>query len=294
MINGRIMDKKESMMNRMKSRKRMSLIGQILLYAASLILLALSFIPIILMVLLSLKSNVQIYGNFWSLPAPIQWDNYRIAVNMLIPNMVNSTLLVPVATLFTVLLSAMSGYVFARLKFPAKNFLFVLVLSWMMIPGILTLTSSYKLIQDLGMYNTWWALMLPWVAGGQVFGILLCRTFIANHPAALFEAARIDGATELKSFYKIALPLAKPILATLAIMTMMGNYNDFIWPLMVIESNSKQMITVAIRVFQSATGTLDIGSMVAGFVFATIPLLVLFLFGSRLYIEGITSGAVKT
>lgn len=281
-------------MNRMKSRKRMSLIGQILLYAASLILLALSFIPIILMVLLSLKSNVQIYGNFWSLPAPIQWDNYRIAVNMLIPNMVNSTLLVPVATLFTVLLSAMSGYVFARLKFPAKNFLFVLVLSWMMIPGILTLTSSYKLIQDLGMYNTWWALMLPWVAGGQVFGILLCRTFIANHPAALFEAARIDGATELKSFYKIALPLAKPILATLAIMTMMGNYNDFIWPLMVIESNSKQMITVAIRVFQSATGTLDIGSMVAGFVFATIPLLVLFLFGSRLYIEGITSGAVKT
>jgi ABC-type sugar transport system, permease component len=277
-----------------KSTKRMSIVAQILIYTASLILLALSFIPIMLMVILSLKSNVQIYGNFWSLPKPINWENYRIAINMLIPNMLNSTLLVPVATFFTVLLSAMSGYVFARLKFPAKNFLFLLILSWMMIPGILTLTPSYKLVQDLGIYNTWWALMLPWVAGGQVFGILLCRTFIANHPAALFEAARIDGATELQSFYKIALPLAKPILATLAIMNMMGNYNDFIWPLMVIESNSRQMITVAIRVFQSATGTIDIGSMVAGFVFATIPLLVLFLFGSRLYIEGVTSGAVKT
>lgn len=77
-------------------------------------------------------------------------------------------------------------------------------------------------------------------------------------------------------------------------MSMMNYYNDFIWPLMIIDSNYKQMITVAIRVFQSATGTVDIGSMVAGFVFATIPLLILFLFGSRLYIEGVTSGAIKT
>ena len=137
-------------------------------------------------------------------------------------------------------------------------------------------------------------MLFPWVSGGQVLGILLCRTFISSHPAALFESARIDGATEFKSYYLIAIPLAKPILATLAIMSMMNYYNDFIWPLMVIDSNYKQMITVAIRVFQAATGTIDIGSMVAGFVFATIPLLILFLFGSRLYIEGVTSGAIKT
>lgn len=281
-------------MNILKQRSKMSAAAQILIYAASSILLLLAFVPIILMIILSLKSNVQIYGNFWSLPYPVHWENYRIAVNMLIPNMINSTLLVPLATTVTVLLSAMSGYVFARLKFPGKNFLYLLILSWLMIPGILTLTPSYKLMQDLKLYNTWWALFLPWVSGGQVFGILLCRTFIANHPAALFESARIDGATELKSFFKIAIPLAKPILATLAIMSMISYYNDFIWPLMVIDSNSKQMITVAIRVFQSATGNIDIGSMVAGFVFATIPLLILFLFGSRLYIEGVTSGAVKT
>lgn len=281
-------------MNFFKSARKMSKLGQVLLFIFSTFLLLLAFIPILMMLILSLKSNVQIYGNFWSLPNPIHWENYRIALNMLIPNMINSALLVPLATLLTVALSSMSGYVFARLKFPGRNALFLMILSLMMIPSILTLTPLYKLMQDIRLYNTWWALLLPWVSGGQVFGILLCRTFISNHPAALFEAARIDGATEFQSYYKIALPLAKPILATLAIMNMMGFYNDFIWPLMVIDSNSRQMITVAIRVFQAATGTVDIGSMVAGFVFATIPLLLLFLFGSRMYIEGVTSGAVKT
>lgn len=106
------------------------------------------------MLSMSLKSNVQIYGNFWSLPNPIHWENYRIAVNMLIPNMVNSTVLVPISTFFTLLLSSMSGYVFARLRFPGKNFLFMAVLCLMMVPGILTLTPLYKTMQDLKLYNT--------------------------------------------------------------------------------------------------------------------------------------------
>jgi ABC-type glycerol-3-phosphate transport system permease component len=202
-------------------------------------------------------------------------------------------IVVPTATFFVVLLASISGYVFARLEFPGKNFLFMLILSLMMIPSILTLTPLFKLIQDLRIINTWWALILPWVAGGQVFGILLCRTYIGGLPAALFESARMDGATELTSYFYIALPLAKPIIATLTIMSLMGQYNDFIWPLMAIDNNSRQVITVAIRVFQSATGSVDIGSMVAGFVFATIPLLILFMIGSRLYIEGVTSGAIK-
>ncbi len=251
------------------------------------------WMPILLMLMLSFKSNAQIYGHFWALPWPLEWEKYDVAIKMLIPNMMNSLILVLVATTLTVLLASFSGYVFARLEFPGKKVLFIMVLSLMMIPGVLTLTPAYKLVQDLGLYNTWWALILPWVSGGQVFGILLCRTFLSAQPATLFEAARIDGASEFQAYHKIALPLAKPIMATLAIMNMMGYYNDFIWPLMVIESNTKQVITVAIRVFQSATGSIDIGSMVAGFVFATIPLLILFLLGSRLYVEGITSGAIK-
>lgn len=281
-------------MNNVILKSKMPIIVQKFIYTISVFLLILHFITIVLMLFLSVKSNIQVYDNFWSLPSPMHWENYSLAINMLIPNMINSVLLVPIATFFTVLLASLSGYVFARLNFMGKNFLYVLILSLMMIPGVLTLTPSYKLMQDLGLYNTWWALLLPWVSGGQVFGILLCRTFISNHPAALFEAARIDGATEFQSYYKIALPLAKPILVTLFLMSIMGQYNDFIWPLMVIETNSRQMITVAIRILQSSAGDINLGSMVAGFVFTTIPLAVLFLFGSRLYIEGVTSGAIKT
>jgi ABC-type glycerol-3-phosphate transport system permease component len=187
----------------------------------------------------------------------------------------------------------MSGYVFARLNFPLKNFLYMAVIALMMVPGILLLTPQYSLVQKYGMYNTWWALILPWAAGGQIFGILLCRTSISQLPGEMFESARIDGCSELTALVRIALPLSKPILSTIAVINMVAFYNDFIWPLLVIENNSKQVINVVIRVFQSVTGSVDLGSMVAGFVFATIPLLVLFIFTSRLYIEGITSGAIK-
>jgi ABC-type glycerol-3-phosphate transport system permease component len=278
----------------MKNKKpiRISLF-QIIVFLIALVLLLLTFIPVFTMIFLSLKSTVQIYGDFFALPNPIEWGNYNKAIGMLIPNMVNTLIVVSAGTLLTLVLCAMSGYVFARLRFPLKNFLFIAVITLMMVPGVLTLTPQYSLIQKYGLYNTWWALILPWAAGGQIFGILLCRTSMSQLPTEMFEAARIDGCGEFNALISIALPLSKPILSTIAVMNMVGFYNDFIWPLLVIENNSKQVINVVIRVFQSMTGTVDLGSMVAGFVFATIPLLILFIFTSRLYIEGITSGAVK-
>ena len=281
-------------MIKISKKKTKEITAQTILTVAAIILLFLAFIPIILMMILSFKSSAQIYGDFWGLPNPIEWSNYNSAFLQLSGNMINSIVLVGISTLSVVFLASLVGYVFARLKFAGKKFLYLLILSLMMVPAVLTLTPRYTLIQDLHLVNTWWALILPWVAGGQVFGIMLSRTFIENQPASLFESARIDGCSELKSYFYIALPLAKPILATLSIMTMVGEYNDFIWPLMVIESNSKQVVTVAIRVYQAnVNGNTNVGVMVAGFVIATIPLLVLFLTNSRLYIEGITSGAIK-
>jgi len=276
-----------------QSRKFKSASFQAAVAVIAFVFLLLAFIPIILMLILSVKSNAQIYNDFWSLPTQLHWGNYNKAIGMLIPNMINTMVVVSIATLITTLLSANGGYVFAKLNFPGKNFLFLAILALMMVPGVLTLTPQYTLMQTYGIYNTWWALILPWVSGGQVFGILLCRTFMAELPTEVFESARIDGCSELKALFKMAIPLSKPILATIVVMKMIDYYNDFIWPLMAIESNSKQVITVAIRVFQSAAGTIDIGSMVAGFVFATIPLLILFSGTSRLYMEGLTSGAVK-
>ena len=277
----------------MKKNQLESKTFQFSITLVAVILLLLAFIPVFVMLLLSLKSNVQIYGDFFTLPKPVMWSNYNQAVAKLIPNMVNTLVVVSVATALTTVLSVVGGYVFARLQFPGKNVLFMLVLALMMVPGVLTLTPLYSLIQTYGIYNTWWALICPWVSGGQVFGILLCKTYMEGLPGALFESARIDGSGELRTLFSIAVPLAKPIIATVVVMKMIDYYNDFIWPLMAIESNAKQVIMVAVRVFQSSFKTVDIGTMVAGFVFATIPLFLLFLFTSRLYMEGLTSGALK-
>lgn len=281
-------------MNLIKSEKKKSLISQTFLLICALVMLFLAFIPIMLMIFLSMKSQVQIFGNFWRLPNPVQWSNYSSAVGELYVNMFNSIITVGVSTVLSVLLSAMSGYVLAKINFPGRKVLYIAIVSIMMIPSILTLTPLFKLMEELGLKNSWWALILPWISGGQVFGIILCRTFIMEQPKALFESAGIDGANELQAFYKIALPLAKPILATLAIMNMISFYNDYVWPLMIISSTSKQVITVAVQVFTGSLAKTNIGIMVAGYIFATIPLLTLFMAGSRLYMEGITSGAVKS
>ena len=257
------------------------------------IIMLLAFIPIFTMIFLSLKSNAQIYGDFFSLPNPIQWSNYNKAIDQLIPNMINTLIVVALAMLITVVLSVIGGYVFSQLNFPGKNVLFIIILALMMVPGILTLTPLYTLVQDYGLYNTWWALILPWVSGGQVFGIYLCRTFMEGIPKELFEAAEMDGCSKVRSITLIAVPLSKPIIATVAVMKMVDYYNDFIWPLVAIESNKKQVINVAIRILATGQGNVDIGSMVAGFVFATLPLFILFIFTSRLYMEGLTAGAVK-
>jgi len=266
---------------------------QSLMTAIAVVFVLLAFIPIFLMLFLSLKNQAQFYGNLWAIPNPPQWSNYSQAWTQMIGNMFNSVVTVAVGTGMIVLLSALSGYVFARLDFPLKNFLFMLMLALMMVPGVLTLTPSFKLIQRMGLKNTWWALWFPWASGGQVMGMYLCRTFIAGQPASVFESARIDGATEFKAFYMIAVPLTKLILATLVVMNMISLYSDFIWPLLVIDSNSKQVISVAIQTYSSSQGTSNYGAMMAGFVIATVPLLLMFSFSSRLYIEGITSGAVK-
>lgn len=274
------------------ARRRKEVTTQIAVTSATTIVILLAFIPIILMLFLSLKSKAQFFGDFWAWPNPPKWSNYAAAWSDLAINMLNSVITVLVGTFITVCLSAMSGYVFAKLEFPLKNFLFLMLLALMMIPGVLTLTPSYKLMQRLHLTNSWWSLWFSWVSGSQIMGIYMCRTFISSQPSALFESARIDGATEFQAFYKLAVPLAKPILATLVVMNMISMYGDFIWPLLVIESTRKQVISVQIRAYSSDSGT-DYGKMISGFVVCTIPLLLMFCTSARLYIEGLTSGAIK-
>ena len=286
-IEGVVLSKKQ------KSQKRSELIFQIIITTFIVLLLCLSFVTIYAMFELSLKTQTEMYNDFWGLPKHPQWSNYIGAVSKLLPNMIYSLVVVTIGVALVLILAVTSGYAFARLPFPGKEFFYLLILALMMIPGCLTLTPSYTLTKTYGIFNTWWALILPWISGGQVWSIMLTRNYMEGLPNELFESARIDGCTELGAMFRIAMPLSKPILATVVVMKMIDYYNDFMWPLMVLQANDKQVITVAIRLFQSGLGSDEYGIMIAGFVMAAVPLFILFSFTSRLYMEGLTAGAVK-
>ena len=276
-------------------KKRAEFRFQAVITPIIIILILVSFIPIALMIMLSFKTNAEVYSNFFALPKSFNWSNYSSALGLLGRNMFNTVTVVSIAVFFTLILSAAGGYVFARMNFPGKKILYLLLMALLMIPGILYLAPNYALVQRYGIFNTWWALILPWISGGQILGIILCRNSIESLPTDLFESAKLEGCGEIRTLIYIATPLIKPILSTVAVLKMVDYYNDFIWPMMVIESNSKQVITVAVRVFAASqsSGGGRVGPMFAGYVIATIPVFVLFLFTSRLYMEGMTAGAVK-
>ena len=281
------------MSGKISSKKIREIRFQSVIEIIMLVIMFFAFVPVMVMLIMSFKTNWEIYNDFFALPRNIAWTNYISAFTKLKTSMLNTLFVVASAVALTLVVSALSGYVFATMKFPGKNFFYMAIMALMMIPGILYLAPNYSLIQSYGLYNTRWALILPWVSGGQVLGIILCRNAIESVPKDLFEAAKIEGCGELQSLIHIAVPLAKPMLSTIAVMKLVDYYNDFIWPMMVIESNTKQVITVAVKVFTSSVGSTEIGAMFAGYVIATIPLFILFMFTSRLYMEGMTAGAVK-
>jgi ABC-type glycerol-3-phosphate transport system permease component len=268
-------------------------VGQAFIALALVFLLLLTLVPVIFMLTISLKNRAQIFTQFWALPRPPLWENYTLGFNAMKGYITNSLLFGTVSVAAVVLLSSLSGYVFARHRFPGKEALYVAILALMMIPGVLTLIPAFVLVRQLGILDSPWALILPWTAGGQVFGILLCRSFISTLPQELFEAGRIDGASELQLYSRVALPLSWPIMITLAIMHFVGTYNDFIWPLVTITNPAFQVVGVGLRQFVNQWGVVDIGGQMAGYAVSVVPLLVLFTFGMKYYIQGVTAGALK-
>ncbi|MDI4643379.1 carbohydrate ABC transporter permease [Cohnella hashimotonis] len=268
-------------------------VRQTLLIGTLALLIVLTLVPILFMFYSSLKSNSQILGSFWSLPSPPQWENYGEAFASIWRYVLNTILYAGGASLLVVGLSAVSGYVFAKKTFPGKEFLFLLLLAMMMVPGILTLIPAYVWYEKLGLTNTPLAIIIAHAAGGQIFGTFLCRTSMASVPSSLFEAARIDGAKELTVFARIVLPLSVPILATIFIMQTVGTYNDYVWPLLTIRDSSMQMIGVGLTQFTKQFGITDKGVQFAAYSISSLPLIVIFSLGMKYYIQGMVQGALK-
>jgi multiple sugar transport system permease protein len=193
-------------------------------------------------------------------------------------------------TAFHLLFDTMAGYAFAKKKFPGRNFLFWLILSTLMIPPHVTLVPLYIEARKLGLINSIWAVILPGTA--DVFGIFLMRQYIQTLPSELEEAARMDGCTEPGVFWRVIVPLSKPALGALAIFSFVRYWNDFLWPLIVLQKSQHFTLPVGVASLQGEFRT-DFGLIFAGAALAALPMIVFFLIFQRYFIEGVRMGAVK-
>jgi ABC-type glycerol-3-phosphate transport system permease component len=255
-------------------------------------LLGISLLPVLVMVVLSVKTNVEIITDFWSLPSVIHWENYPGAIETVKGSTFNSLFVTLVSCTGIVFLSSLAGFVFARHRFPGKEVLFTALIGLVMLPQVLLLVPLFVEVKSMGIADTYWALILPYMAGGQIIGILLCRGFMATIPQALFESARLDGASEFQVYRYIVLPLSLPILTAIAIINFHGIYNDFVWPLMVLQD--QDLKTFAVAIFELSTVyRFEYGLTFAAYVVGSLPLVVVLLAGMKYFVRGITEGGVK-
>jgi ABC-type glycerol-3-phosphate transport system permease component len=270
--------------------RRFSLFG---VHVILIILVLLTIYPFFYMLVTSFKNNAQISTQFWAIfPRPVNWSNYIRAFDDIKWAFPNSIFISSVTCLGVLTCGCLSGYVFARHKFPGKEVLYYMVISLMMVPGILTLVPGYMLVSRLRLVNTYWGVILPYVAGGQIFAIFLFRGYFASLPEELFEAARLDGASELRVLRSLAVPLSMPMIGTVAILNILGSWNDIIWPLLVLSLKGMRTLPVALLYFERGY-RVEEGPLMAGDVLASIPIMILFLFTMRLFIQGITSAGIK-
>ena len=267
--------------------------GLALFYAALIVGAVLFLAPFLWMILASFKTAqeiVQVPPMLW--PVHPTLANYGTVLSMMplgtfYRNSLTVTTTVTLSVLFT---SSLAGYIFAKFQFFGRNVLFVLILSTLMIPFQVVLIPTYIIINTLGLLNTLGALILPSMV--NAFGIFLMRQYIENLPSEYIDAARIDGASEWGIYSRVILPQIRPALAALAIFTFMASWNDYLWPLIVINDQDKMTLPLALAFFNSAHGirydlTLTAATLVV------IPVVIVFLILQRQFIQGIALTGLK-
>lgn len=226
------------------------------------------------------------------IPKQPHWDNY-IAAWKAAPfgrYFFNSFFIAITTTMGEVITTILAAYAFAKMDFFGKNFLFTLLLGTLMIPGQMLLVPNYVTIKRLGWYNTYWALIIPWVV--SVFGIFLLRQFFRTIPDELWDAARIDGCSRFRFIWRIVVPLARPGIATVALFKFVGSWNAFLWVLIMTDKVELRTVPVGLRYFMSDMGT-EYPLLMAAALMAIVPVLILFFVTQRQFIQGIARTGLK-
>lgn len=265
--------------------------GDLAVYVFLGIGIIINLIPLLWMISASLKAPNEIFAANW-LPDDWQFANYA-KVFSLIPFgrfYLNSVLVAFGVTAVTVVLSSTAGYAFAKLPFPGRRVLFVVFLSTLMVPFHVNIIPLYKIVTALGWLDTYAGLILPQVALG--FAVFLMRQFMLSVPDDILDAAKVDGSSALRTFWRIVLPIQRPALATVGIFSFTTAWNNLLWPLIASTSPGMRTLPVGLGLFSTST-SVDWSLLMAGSTLTILPVLMVFFLLQKQFIRGLTSGAVK-
>ena len=267
--------------------------GALLIYSALAVGGVLSMLPLLWMLSASFMSAGE--ANAFPprlVPEQPTLEHYRALFTRLNLGryLLNSTIVAGTATLLSLVINSMAGYAFAKLHFRGRDRVFRFLTLGLVIPVQVSMLPLFLLLRELGLVNTYWGVIIPSLA--SIFGIFLIRQYAVSIPDDLIDAARIDGAGEFRIYWSVVLPVIRPILATLAIWTFLSTWNDFMWPLIVLSDDRMFTLPVALANL-SGERVQDTELMMAGSVLTLLPVLLVFLFLQRYYVEGITAGSVK-
>lgn len=249
--------------------------------------------PILWLITNSFKTSAEMFDRTWSLPQVWHWDNYVKAWNFGIQHyLVNSLVVTSLSVLLVVMVGSMAAFALSRFDFRFRNPLFYLILGGMMLAPAVALFPLFRILNILHIYDTYWGLIIPYVAFGTPFTTFLIRAYMLGIPREVEEAAEIDGSSPLQTFLYVILPLSRPILASAALLQAMQVWNEFMFALTFIESEKTKTLTVGVMSFASALRT-DWAVLMAGLVLSAIPIVFVFLVVQRQFIAGLTQGSVK-
>jgi multiple sugar transport system permease protein len=264
------------------------------LYGVLAVGLVLVVTPFVWMLVSSFKPEREVRAvppTWW--PHEITTENYDTLFTTLdFPTyFLNSAIVAVAVALGNVVFCSMLGYALAKLDFPGKRALFVVVLGTLMVPGVVTFVPLFVLTTNLGLTNTLPGMILPFLAGP--FGVFLMRQYVLGLPDELIQAARVDGAGELTIFARVIMPLCGPALATLGVLTFLTSWNNFLWPLVVATSEDKYTLPVALALYSVGQNATEYGLLLAGSVVVVVPVLVVFLVLQRHIVQGTAMTGIK-
>lgn len=268
--------------------------GRALTFTVLLVGLVVWILPFAWMLLGSVKTQREILQRpptWW--PQQFTWENFGAWFGQLnFGQFFGNSLFVALVTVAgNLVFCSMVGYALAKMDFPGKKALFLVVMVTLMVPGVVTFVPLFVMVSSLGLVDSYAALILPFVT--TPLGVFLMRQFMLGIPDPLLEAARIDGAGELRIFARIVMPLCGPPLATLGILTFLASWNNFLWPLVAAQTEAKYTLPVALSLYSTGQNATDYGLLLAGSVLVIAPIILLFVFLQRYFIQGIASTGLK-